>query len=228
MRRFRFHLGTLVLVVLVIGTDLAALRESNEIWDSGVFTLIAGALLTSVLLAIHRTESKRAFWLGFALFGTAYLVLSLVASIEPRLVTTKALAYIDSKLLRSSPAGLSYFEYDDDDGTMDLFVANNSQPSALDVNKGNGTFQDVSATVGLDYTGKGKIVLNNSPGLGLGGTSESFERIGHWLFALIVGFLGGLFSQYLHPKNLGRTSALSCPKREHAPAEHLTGQGSTS
>ena len=45
MRRFRFHLGTLVIVVLVLGVGFAALRESNEIWDSGVFTLTLGVLL---------------------------------------------------------------------------------------------------------------------------------------------------------------------------------------
>src|SRR4051794_6560838 len=98
MRRFRFHLGTLVLVVLVIGTGLAALRESNEIWESSVFTLTLGILLISVLLAVHRTEKRRAFWLGFALVGSAYLMFSLIPPIEPRLITTKALAFIDSKL----------------------------------------------------------------------------------------------------------------------------------
>ena len=36
--------------------------------------------------------------MGFALFGWAYLGLSLVPSIESRLITTKALAYLDSKV----------------------------------------------------------------------------------------------------------------------------------
>ena len=69
MRRFRFHLGTLVILVLVLGISFAALRESNEIWDSSVFTSLIGVLLISILLAVHRTEKRRAFWLGFALFG---------------------------------------------------------------------------------------------------------------------------------------------------------------
>jgi hypothetical protein len=30
MRRLRFHLGTLVIVVLLLGVGFAALRESNE------------------------------------------------------------------------------------------------------------------------------------------------------------------------------------------------------
>ena len=78
MRRFRFRIGTLLVLIIVLGIGFAALRESNDIWDSGVFTLALGALLVSILLAIHRSEKKRAFWVGFALFGWTYLALSLI------------------------------------------------------------------------------------------------------------------------------------------------------
>ena len=100
-----------------------------------------GVLLVSILLAVHRTEKRRAFWLGFALFGAAYLGLSLVPPIESRLITTKALAFIDSKVPRSIPRSVALY---------DLLVGNNSQPDVFYVNKGNGTFQDVTAT--LDRT----------------------------------------------------------------------------
>ena len=98
MRRIRFNIASLLVVVLFVAVGFAALRESNEIWDSGLFTLTLVVLLISILLAVHRTEARRAFWLGFALFGWIYLGLSLVPSIESRLVTTKALAYLDSKV----------------------------------------------------------------------------------------------------------------------------------
>ena len=98
MRHFRFSIANLLFVVLVLAIGFAALRESSDIWDSGIFTLTLSALLISILLAIHRTESRRAFWLGFAVFGWIYLGLSLVPSIESRLLTTKALTYLDSKV----------------------------------------------------------------------------------------------------------------------------------
>ena len=105
MRRFRFTIASLLVVVLFVAVGFAALRESNDLWESGVFTLTLAALLISILLAVHRTESRRAFWIGFALFGWIYLGLSLVPSIESRLITTKAFAYLDSKVLgRSSGA----------------------------------------------------------------------------------------------------------------------------
>ena len=98
MRRFRFHIGTLLILVLILGVGFAALRESDETWDSSIFSPTLGMLSVSILLAVHRTETRRAFWLGFALFGWTYVGLSLVPSIESRLLTTKALAYLDSNV----------------------------------------------------------------------------------------------------------------------------------
>jgi hypothetical protein len=200
MRRFRFRIGTLIILVLVLGVGFAALRESNDTWDSGVFTLTLVILLISVLLAIHRTEERRAFWLGFALFGAAYLGLTLVPPIESRLITTRALAYIDAKVPRSMSRA---------DALYDLLVVNNGQSNVLYVNKGNGTFQDVTATVGLDYAGNqgtsnGTFYLTNSAGLRLKGsigTPENFMRIGHSLIALIIALLGGRLSGHLYARN---------------------------
>jgi len=98
MRRLRFSIANLLLVVLCSAVGFAVLRESSDLWESGLFTLTLGALLISMLLAVHRSESRRAFWFGFAVFGWTYLALSLVPSIESRLMTTKALAYLDSKV----------------------------------------------------------------------------------------------------------------------------------
>ena len=99
------------------------------------------------------------------------------------------------------------------DGMMDLYVANNSLPNALHVNKGNGTFQDVTATVGLNSAanqgaGTDTMLLHTLAGLRLVDTTEKFIHIGHSLIALIVAVLGGKLSQYLHPRNLERTSGV--------------------
>jgi hypothetical protein len=82
--------------VLFLAVALAALREANDIWHSAVFTGTLAILLVAVavLSAAHRTERSRAFWIGFAVFGWVRLVASLVPPIEPRLLTTKLLAYL--------------------------------------------------------------------------------------------------------------------------------------
>jgi len=176
MRRFRFHIGTLVILVLVLGVGFAALRESNDLWDSSIFSITLGVLLISILLAIHRTEKRRAFWIGFALFGSAYLWLSLFPSIESRLITTRVLAFLDSNMPRSNAEAL-----------YDLLVANNSQPNALYLDNGNGGWiKDLTAAAGL---------------VGPGGTTENFVRIGHSLLALMAAFVGGQLSRHLFAKD---------------------------
>ena len=95
MRHIRFSITSMLVIVLFVAVGFAALRESSDLWESGVFTRTLAALLISILLAVHRTDSRRAFWLGFALFGWTYLGLSLVPSTESRLMTTKALATLD-------------------------------------------------------------------------------------------------------------------------------------
>jgi len=133
---------------LFVAVGISALRESSDLWDSGIFTVTLGGLLISVLLAIHRTETTRAFWIGFALFVWAYLALSLVPSIESRMITSKALTYLCAKVSRSITAGLAYSDYDND-GSMDLYVVNNSQTNALYLNKGIGNWiADVTAPAG--------------------------------------------------------------------------------
>lgn len=61
MRRIRFNIASLLVVILVLGVGFAALRESSDLWNSSVFSLALTALLISILLAFHRTDFKRAF-----------------------------------------------------------------------------------------------------------------------------------------------------------------------
>ena len=198
MRRFRFHIRTLVIVVLFLGVGFAALRESNETWDSSIFSIMLAVLLVSIMLAIHRTEKRRAFWLGFSLFGSAYLGFSLVPSIEPRLITTKALAFLDSKLPRSIPAGIAGFD----------LIVTDSQPNALYVNKANGWIKDVTVLAGSNQN-----ILVGPSLMGSIGTTENFVRIGHSLFGLVAALMGGLLSRHLNAGN--RESAGTAHPREH-------------
>ena len=97
-------------------------------------------------IGVHLTNEKQS--LGFAVFGSAYVGLSLVPSIEPRLITTKALAFLDSKMPRSIPVGLAFY------GSMHLYVGNDSQPNVLYFNRGKGTYEDVTAVAGSNPASK--------------------------------------------------------------------------
>jgi hypothetical protein len=102
MRRFRFTIGSLLITVVVLAIGFAAILQSTDLWDSCIFTLTLGILLTSILLMIHGKGSARAFWLGLALFGGVYFIFSLVPSIESRMVTRRLLVYLDSEVGRGN------------------------------------------------------------------------------------------------------------------------------
>jgi hypothetical protein len=94
MPRLRYNITGALGAILFVAVGFAALREADELWDSWLFSLTLGLLLFAVLLAAHRTGDRRAFWIGFTLFGWGYLSFTLIPSTEPKLISTKALAYL--------------------------------------------------------------------------------------------------------------------------------------
>jgi hypothetical protein len=186
MGTLRFNIANLLALILVLGVGFAALRESSDLWESGIFTVTLGSLLSSILLAVHRTESRRAFWIGFALFGWIYLGLSLVPSIESRLITTKALAYLDSKVPGRS---------------MELYTTINSGIGSRSPSKPVQSFDLIAVGDRLSISSQGRVRLWDAATgkllSGWSGTSENFVRIGQSLFALLVAWLGGQLSRRL-------------------------------
>ena len=176
MRRFRYSIAGLLGLVLFVAVAFAALRQADELWDSALFSLTVGLLLTSVLLTIHRTGRKRAFWLGFALVGWTYLIASLIPPVESRLLTTTGLAHLDSMIPRRDPAVRRLSRYRNPVG-----YAFSPDGQILSTNP--------PGTVRLwDYS-TGRLLA--------GPSSDVFMRIGHSLLALALAFIGGQLSRGL-------------------------------
>jgi hypothetical protein len=104
MHHLRYNIAGALGAIVFVAVGLAALREADKLWDGWLFSLTLGVLLFAVLLAAHRTGDRRAFWIGFALFGWGYLSFSLIPSTESRLITTKALAYLHQANILGSRA----------------------------------------------------------------------------------------------------------------------------
>ncbi len=167
-----------------MGVGFATLRESTDTWDRIIFSITLGFLLISILLAIHRTEKRRAFWLGFALFGSAYLGLSLVPSIEPRLITTKSFAHFDSRV--PDRASVISWQASND-------VSNNQEEHTIRAPiqgfVGQTRNRDGSRSSYVRFIG------------GSSGSTENFMRIGQSPLGLIAAFVGGLLSRHLYGEN---------------------------
>jgi hypothetical protein len=180
MGRFRFSIASLIGVVGFAAT--AALRASTDAWESGILGFAWLFLLTAVLLAVHRTESRRAFWLGVALFGWAYLIASLIPPLGLRLPTTLGLAFIDSRIPGREKLVSTMFLYTT--GGESSFNTTVSPYSSSPV-------FPTPSYVRIWDPATGKILT-------AGGATENFIRIGHSLLALLLAFLGGHLSRYLY------------------------------
>jgi hypothetical protein len=181
MRRIRFHIGGLLGLIILIAVALAALREANDLWASAVFTVTLAVLLISVLLSVHRAQASRAFWLGFALFGCTYLGLCLIPLIESRLITTKLLAYLDSRV-PARPVIITGEAWGPIPGTQVGSTVQNPVQGYV-VAASNPNTQQLTVFGNL---------------LGNGGTSENFIRIGHGILTLLVALTGGVLSRRLY------------------------------
>ena len=147
-------------------------------------------LLTSVLLAVHRTGESRAYWLGFALFGWAYLVMSLVPPIEARLPTTKVLARLDPSSVRG-PGSAPWSRSSTSDNPSWARPAARRSPSCLEGRTSvNGHLAGRRLSLGSPRPAVPAPVR--------GGTAEDFVRIGHSLLALVLALVGGSLSRRLY------------------------------
>ena len=95
MRRARVSIAMLLVYVALIAVGLAALRVSSRLWANVGFSLAVTLLVAAVAGLIYRRGPRRAFWVGFALFGWPYLLMAFGPSPfnawRDLLVTTPAL-----------------------------------------------------------------------------------------------------------------------------------------
>jgi hypothetical protein len=200
MSQPRFSIASLLALVLFLAIAFAALRAANELWDSAVFTGTLAILLAAVLLAVHRTQRRRAFWLGFAVFGWVALFASLVPAVESRLPTTKLLAYLDSEVLGRNARRVVTLSRN----AIDLRTTVNSSGSPAWAQAATGR------SVERLWNKKARAMLT-----GPNGTTENFIRIGHSLIALVLAWLGGHLSRSLY---VGDRQAEGSEESRPAPA----------
>jgi hypothetical protein len=183
----RFSIRTLMSAIVVSAIGLAALRNASDLW-AGIMLLVAlAAVGVAVLGAIILRGRDRCWWLGFALFGGGYLALVFVPweSKAPRqLGTTDLLDYVHAKVVGSPIKNFDVTRYD----------------------KNSVLYQAIIPDRGLNITWPPDIVAATLPvnrwSSALPGAAnyDQFQHVGHSIFALIAGLVGGLIATWFYAK----------------------------
>lgn len=107
MNRFRFSLAALVGFVALSAAVLGALRATSGIGSGTVFTLAIGVFSAAILGTVYNRGEDRAFWLGVAVFGWGFMLLThgpwFDNHIAHLLLGNQIALYIHPKLLREVP-----------------------------------------------------------------------------------------------------------------------------
>jgi hypothetical protein len=70
-----------MVVVLVAAILFAVFRNASPLWAGIVYLLVLGILGMAVLKAVPRLDTRRMTWLGFAVFGVSYFLLSISSTL---------------------------------------------------------------------------------------------------------------------------------------------------
>jgi hypothetical protein len=107
MKIHRMTIAELMLVVLVTGIGLAALRNASAAWAGAMFSITIFLMISSLLGIGLGRGARRIYWLGFAALGWSYLLLLWVPVLYEHvgrfLLAPNLFAYLEEVLQNASP-----------------------------------------------------------------------------------------------------------------------------
>lgn len=178
--RLTFSLASLFGLLTLAAVGGAALNYRTSLWASVIVTVAVLILGFAVVLAVVARRKWRYFWIGFAVFGVGYMLLSFhpwFSNVGGRLLTTRLLAHGWALTDRDDRGGarqyppFSVFESDE-------FFADDQ-----------GVAEEYSAVMIRSWLNSGNPVVNEL---------RSYLFIGQSLFALSIGFLAGWLTSGLY------------------------------
>jgi hypothetical protein len=180
----RFSIRTMMALIAGAAVGLAALRNANDLWARVMMMLALGLVCVAGLWAILLRGRERAGWLGFAVLGCTYLSVS-VSPLRSRLSTTDLFEYVHARVVSSS---IATFEVSRADQGSILYRVVMTDGTANSRTVSNSVYrstpsEDLLAT--MEPANRWRSAL---PGAA---NHDQFLRIGHSLFALLAGLVGG-------------------------------------
>lgn len=182
MKSARFTIAGMLATIGGLGVGFAALTHPNDWAASALLTMTFGMLLLSLLVAVGNHDIRRAFWMGFALFGWSHglvtLNVGLGGSVSQDLITTRAIERLRPILHPTQTAFAPMIM----NGNGPVPSSGFSPPSPY-AWAFNGTQTGINTWP----------VICPSCGLITAGTSvDAFSRIGQAVATVIVALFGGI------------------------------------
>lgn len=179
----RFSLLGLIALTTFAGLASAALVQPSVGWTSVVVSLTAAKICWQVLRAILTAGESRAAALGWLLFAVGYLAITLgpwlSSHLGPQLLTSRGLIYAQAqwhKVLVGPSDGQAQLWYDVNGRANINGPFFDGTGSTLFVDSGWVSYPAMAGTVDVATI------------------AHHFHLSGHWLFAWIAGWFGGLIA----------------------------------
>jgi hypothetical protein len=178
MPRIQFSLRTLLLVFIPVALAFAALINANYIWANAVLSVTIACLGISLIACIWTSQKSRAFWSGFAIFGCGYMLLTFAPWLDEHI----GVSLISQQLLEKS-ARLFGHEVE---ASNEAFLSRRNfsrywENKIYVVLKDASTGKEVSSRMVLYFW--------------------DYMLIGHCLFTLLSGLLGGLIGRWFYSRH---------------------------
>jgi hypothetical protein len=196
--------------VLAYALGLAALRNANELWAGTLALLTLGLLGVAVLGVIYERGRDRAWWLGYALFGGGYLVVTfapwVVEGFQPKLPTSKLLGYVHSQVSPPSvQINLSNLKALQDQrmltqaklAKIKRLTRSSADPSVVSLQK---TLKALDSKIGAIQVPTAGSVNRWQALLPGAANYDPFLRVGHCLFAILSGLAGAFVACRFHAR----------------------------
>lgn len=170
MTRFRISIAGTMVAVAVAALGLVGMVRGTYAWAAATYWAAVFLLLAACLKAGWARGYRRAFWMGFAVYGgvsfAAAFHLPGHEAEPPASPVTKALQWLDPRIHPQTE-----------------FIQNPNVPAA-------------SSVLSLTYTAEPPMIPK--PGSPVWqGNSADYQRVGHALAALAIGLLGGASTCWL-------------------------------
>ena len=177
----RFSVRTLMVFVIIFAIGLAALRNGNDLWAAAMLFIALVAVGTAVLGFIIMRGQEREWWRGFGVFCAGYLVLTFApgfsTAVMPLLPTTQLLDHVHSQFIASTSQArlpqILWWQHARALAEVDRFKAENRGPGDRELDSAM------------------RVLMNLETQLQGAADQRDFLRVGHSLFALLAGLLGG-------------------------------------